>query len=443
MTNSPRRPGAGLTTPQGAALYIGALLGPSVLLLPGLAATLAGPASVLAWLGLLVVSGALAAVFTALGARLPGGAGVAGYVTAGLGPAAGRAVAWCFLAGVVCGAPVVCLIGGGYLAALCGGGRTATVVAAGALLATVLTLTAAGARAGTSVQLGLVGVLILLVVVAVLGSAPAARAEHWAPFAPHGAAAVGRAASVLMLSFVGWEAIAPLTGRLADPARQLPRVIGIAFVVTSAVYLGLASATVAVLGADAGGPVPLAGLLRVVLGPAGTVVAAVAAVALTLAATNAYLTGAAALAGELFPGRTGGTGGRPSAPVRLRRAVAVLGALLLGGAGTGLVDTAALVGLPTTLFIAVYLGATLAAARLLSGRVRALAALSAVAVAAVAAFCGWMLLVAALVAGLGALARPARAGVEGDVGGGVGAGVGGGVPGSAGTSRRAAERAVG
>ena len=44
-----------LTTARGAALYIGAILGPG-LLLPGLAAAEAGPASILAWLALLGVS---------------------------------------------------------------------------------------------------------------------------------------------------------------------------------------------------------------------------------------------------------------------------------------------------------------------------------------------------------------------------------------------------
>ena len=51
-----------------------------------------------------------------------------------------------------------------------------------------------------------------------------------------------------MLSFVGWEAVAPLTTRFRDPARQLPRVTGIAFGTTALLYLGLAVATVSSLG---------------------------------------------------------------------------------------------------------------------------------------------------------------------------------------------------
>ena len=400
MTTTPH-----LSTTRGAALYIGALLGPSLLLLPGLAAALAGPASILAWLGLLIVSGLLARVFTSLGTRIPAG-GVAAYAAAGLGARAGRATSWCFLAGVVCGAPVVCLIGGAYVGELLGGGRPVSVLAAAALLTAVIALTLGGARTTTTAQLLLVGVLVALVVVAIVGSAPSARMSNWAPFAPHGWASIGSAASVLALSFVGWEAIAPLTARLRDPGRQLPRVIGIAFAVTAVIYLALAGATVAVLGANAGSAVPLADLLQVAVGSAGPIIAAVAAVVLTLAATNAYLSGAAALVAELRTARAGGTAARASRGLQL--AIAVTGVLVLGGQASGLVSTAQLVAVPTTLFLTVYLGCTAAATRILAGRMRTIAAISCAAVLVVLSFSGWVLVIALAVVAAALYERPRK-----------------------------------
>ena len=73
-----------------------------------------------------------------------------------------------------------------------------------------------------------------------------------------------------MFSFVGWEAVAPLTTRFADPGRQLPRVVAIALAVTTALYLGLAIATIGVLGPRAATDVPLAGLLSHAIGAART-----------------------------------------------------------------------------------------------------------------------------------------------------------------------------
>jgi amino acid efflux transporter len=393
-----------LTTSRGAALYIGAILGPGLLLLPGLAAAEAGPASILAWLALLALSGLFAVVFSALGRHIPSAGGVMGYVTAGLGSRAGRATGWMFLAGVVGGAPIVCLIGASYVTDLAGGGQLARAAVAAGLLLTVLCLAARGLRASATAQLALVGLLTVVVVVAVAGSAGAARAGNWAPFAPHGWLPVGSAATTLMFSFVGWEAVAPLTTRFADPSRQLPRAVAIALAVTTALYLGLAVATISVLGPRAATDVPLAGLLSQAIGAAGRGTAAVAAIVLTLGATNAYISGAAAIAGQLAPAVPAGRGSAPM--LRLLAAIAAAGLLLITGYGLRVIGTTTLVAVPTALFLAVYLGAMAAAGRVLRGPARLAALPAALAVTVMLGFCGWALAVPAAVA----LAAGRRAG---------------------------------
>ncbi|HEU5029165.1 MAG TPA: APC family permease [Spirillospora sp.] len=410
-----------LSTVGATALYVGALLGPSLLLLPGLAARAAGPASLLAWVGLLVLSGLIAVVFSRLGTTVGSTSGVAGYAAAGLGSRAGRAAAWCFLGGVVTGAPVVCLIGGAYVAELLRAGDRTAFVAAGVLLAMVLAMRLAGARTGVRVQLALVGLLVALVVLAVAGAAPSARAGYWHPFAPHGWGSIARAASPLMLAFVGWEAAAPLTARLRDPRRQLPRVVGAAFAVTAVLYLALAAATVGVLGPRAGSSVPLAGLLEVAVGGSGRAIAAAGAVVLTLAATNAYLTGATAMASALAGtrrGRPAGTGRGQAAG--LVAAIAATGGLLLGLAGSGLVGTAQFVAVPTALFLVVYLACMAAAVRVLSGPVRVAAAVACVTVVQLLLFSGWAALLAAAVAVTAAATEGVRRSVLQECGGGGG-----------------------
>jgi amino acid efflux transporter len=384
----------GMTTSRAAALYIGALLGPSVLIVPGLAAAIAGPASIIDWVALLVLSGLLAWVFTALGRRVRDGGGIAAYARAGLGDRAGAAVGWSFLAGVVVGAPVVCQAGADYLAELFDLGRGAGSALAAVLLLAVLAVTLAGARASSAAQLGLVIVLMALVAVAVLGGAGHLRLHNWMPFAPHGPASVGPAATVLMLSFVGWEAIAPMTSRLRDPDRQLPRVILIAFVVTSAVYVALAVMTIGVLGPAADGAAPLADLLRVAIGPAGAVVAAVVAVALVLTAVNAYLTGAAALAEQLLPN---------SRPKILQLAVAVSGMAILAAIGAGWVSLTQLVAVPTAFFLTVYLFCTASAARILRGPVRVAGGAAGAVTVVILGFSGPALVVVAAVIAVAAL----------------------------------------
>src|SRR3954467_11303167 len=124
-----------LTTRSATAMYVGAVLGPGVLFLPALAARVAGPASILAWIGLLALSAPLAVTFAALGVRHPSAGGTAAYARAAFGRRAGTATGWWFLAGVAIGAPAVALIGGNYVAELLGTGRGGAVAAAAAMMA--------------------------------------------------------------------------------------------------------------------------------------------------------------------------------------------------------------------------------------------------------------------------------------------------------------------
>jgi amino acid efflux transporter len=191
-------------------------------------------------------------------------------------------------------------------------------------------------------------------------------------------------------------------------------VIGIALAVTSVLYLGLAIATVSVLGAGAGISAPLAALLRDAAGPAGTVAAAVAAVVLTLGAVNAYVTGAAEMAVELT--RSADTSGAPG-PVtrpapRFLAVIAVFGLALIALYGLGLASPAALVAIPTTLFLAVYLGCMTSAVRVLRGPARLAAVPATVIVAVVLGYCGLALLAPLAVIAAVCAARPVAAAVR-------------------------------
>ena len=377
-------------------MYVGAVLGPGVLLLPALAAEAAGPASVIAWAALLALSVPLATTFAALGVRQPEAGGTAAYARSAFGSRAGAVTGWWFLAGVVLGAPAVALIGGAYVADLLGAGRTGAVVAAAGMMAVVMGANAAGLRATARLQLALAGLLAALVLVAVVTALPESRAEHWTPFAPHGWAAVGTAASLLMLSFIGWEAVSHLAGELPDPARQLPRAIFAALGVVVVLYLGLAIATVGVLGTAAPSDVPLADLMGAGLGAPGRTATAVLAVLLTMGSMNAYVAGAAKLAGALAA-----EGSAPAAFARPRRAIALfalLGAVLLAPLAAGLLDVEALIRACSASFVAVYVVATAAGVRILSGGARRSAAIAFVAVTIVFSFSGVILLVPAVIA---------------------------------------------
>jgi amino acid efflux transporter len=385
---------------SGAALYVGAVLGPGVLLLPGLAASTAGPASALAWIGLVLLSVPLAATFAALGVRHPVAGGVAAYARIALGPVAGAATGWWFFASVVIGAPTVCLIGGLYVAELVHGGRWVEVASAAGMLAIVIVANRLGFRASISLQLGLTAALAAVLVIAVATALPSGASDAWAPFAPHGWLAVGTAANLLIFSFVGWEAGSSLVGEFGEPRRQLPRAMAIAFGAIAVLYLGLAAATISVLG-GASSPVPLADLMETGLGHGGRTATAIVAALLTTGCVNAYVAAATSLATALasdgsMPGwLLGPSGARTWRPLGV---IVVVSPVMLALLAVGLGDVGALVRAISACFVAVYLTGTAAGARLLDGKARRAAQLAFVLVLVVFAFSGVYMIVPAVIA---------------------------------------------
>jgi amino acid efflux transporter len=384
------QPAGRLGVVQGTAMYVGAVLGTGVIALPALAADAAGPASLLAWLALVVLSAPLAATFAALGARHPDAGGVSTYARLAFGDRSAAVVGWCFYLAVPPGSTAAALFGGAYVEAAVGGGTATTAVTAGALMAAVTVSNAFGVRVTGRVQFLLAGLLVTLLVVAVALSLPHAQTAHLRPFAPHGWLAIGPAAVLLVWSFAGWEAITHLAGEFRSPARDLPRATAAAVVVVGVLYLSVAFAVVAVLGPRAAtSPAPLGALMARGLGGNARPLAAAAAVLLTLGTMNAYYASAAKLGAAL--GRDGAlppwlTRGSTVGEVP-RRSLAVVAAL----SGTCLLTVTAvhvgprpLVLLTTGSFVTVYAVGVAAALKLLprrsNARATAVAALAAVAV---------------------------------------------------------------
>jgi amino acid efflux transporter len=395
---------------RGAALYVGALIGPGLLLVPALAAQAAGAASIVAWGALLVLSAPLAIVFGALGVRHPVAGGVSAYVREGLGDAAAAVTGGWFVAAVLCGGPAVALIGGYYVADLTGSGTPVAAAVGLAMFGAVLGANAFGLRVSSTFQLALSSVLIVVIATAVGTALPSRGGHNWTPFAPHGWWAVGTAANILVWLFVGWEAVAQLAGDFRHPERDLPRAIALAFAVVTVLYAALAVATIAVT-SGTHSRVPLADLVSVGFGRAGRDATAVLAVALTMGTMNVYFAGSAKLIASLaqegaLPRWLAGDAHR-SVPRRPLLLLALAGVAFLAGLLAGVSSTSDLIRATSACFIGVYALALLSAIRILDGAVRAAAALTFALILVLGAFSSWYLALP-LAAGLGALALRAR-----------------------------------
>ncbi len=362
-----------MTTPsvglaQGSALYISAVLGTGILVLPALAVAAAGPGSILAVVAVLLLSVPLAGTFAALASRFPDAGGVATFVRLALGRTAARMAGYFFFFGVCVGTPVVATLGASYVVGVVGGPRWAVVLVAVAILVPPFASNAFGVRVSGRVQLALTGMLMTIVVAVVVLAAPAARAENFTPFLPHGWGGVGAAISLFVWAFAGWEAVTHIAGEFRDPRRTIPRATAIAIAAVGLAYLALQLVTVAVLGDSASGGAPLLALVRGTT--LGSVVVAVIAAIVALGVLNAYLGAFAKLGASLgrdgdlpsWMARGAESGGIP------RRSLLVVGALaavyLAALVATGL-DLTPFILIHTSCMVAVYALGMAAAVRLL------------------------------------------------------------------------------
>ncbi len=287
---APQRHGGTLGLGQGTALYIGSVLGTGILVLPGLAASAAGPASIIAVAAVLVLSIPLAGTFAALAARYPDAGGVASFVRRALGGTAARMTGYWFYFGVCVGAPVLAILGGEYVVAVLGVDRAAVPVIGFAVFVPPFIANWFGVRVAGWVQFALTGLLLTVVVGVVAVTFPAVDASNFEPFLPNGWAGVGLAISLFVWAFAGWEVGTHIAGEFKNPRRTIPLATGIAIVVVGAGYLALQAVTVAVLGDRAGdGQAPLVDLVETTLPGVGPVFVAIIAAIVTFGVMNAYL----------------------------------------------------------------------------------------------------------------------------------------------------------
>jgi len=289
---------------RASALYIAAVLGTGMLVLPALAAQKAGPASIVAVLAVLFLSVPLAGTFAALASRFPDAGGVATFVRLALGETAARMAGYWFFFGVCVGAPVVGILGGSYIVSLFGGDRIMVLVVAMLVLVPPFVSNVFGIRVTGAAQLVLTALLVLIVVVVVAASAPAVRPENFEPFLPHGVLGIGAAISLFVWAFAGWEAVTHIAAEFKNPRRTIPIATAIAIAAVGIAYLALQIVTVGVLGENAAdSDTPLVALVAGSLPGAGPAFVAVIATVVTVGVLNTYLGAFAKLGASL--GRDG------------------------------------------------------------------------------------------------------------------------------------------
>ena len=281
-----------MTMRYAVALYMSSVLGSGVLVLPGLAAQIAGPASLVAWVALSIISYPLAYTFASLSARRPESGGVYSFARESLGPGAANAVGWLFILWYVTGAPVVTVIAASYLAYALPLTRTEIFLIAGLLTLGAFLVNYRGIVVSSRVQLAVIVAIVGLLITAVFASAPSVNPANFTPFFPNGYIPIGVGAALIFWSYLGYENVSNVAEEFKNPEKGFHRSILFSVIVIGLLYISVAVATVGTRAYAAGGSVaPFAVMLSNALGIYGAVGTAILAVIIIFGTMNAYTTG--------------------------------------------------------------------------------------------------------------------------------------------------------
>lgn len=335
--NPPPTPGPAaleraLRLPGAIVTGLGSILGTGVFVGLAIATGVAGAAVIpaVALAALLATANGLSSA--RLAAAHPVAGGTYAYGRRYLHPTAGFAAGWLFLLAKSASAATAALGLAGYLLDALGAepGAAIVPVALGAVALVVLLVLAGVRRTSAANALLLVlsiGALVLFVVVAL----PAGRVEGatrlaaaWPPESP---AALAHATALVFVAYTGYGRIATLGEEVIEPARTIPRAVIATLAVSALLYLLVATAAIAAVGAPAfaaaadQGTAPLESIARAIGHPRVAGIVAVGAIAAMAGVLLNLLLGLSRVAfamgrdGELPRGLGRLAGARRSTPI--------------------------------------------------------------------------------------------------------------------------------
>lgn len=229
---------------QGAAMTIGAVLGSGILVLPAITADMAGPASLISWALMGILSLPMIIVIGLMSSRFPDSGGLATYVRQAFGAAASQITGLLMLTAMPFGMPVTALIGANYLGNIFEWSQSTVHIAACLLIFTALALNYRGIELSSKAQVAVVSSILFILLFAVFSALPNIKLSAFEPLLPHGWLPVAENMVMIFFAFMGWEMIGNLAEEFKNPGRDLPLSLAVSVIVINFIYLAVVFAIV-------------------------------------------------------------------------------------------------------------------------------------------------------------------------------------------------------
>lgn len=393
-----------ITWLQGTALTIGAVLGSGILVLPAIAAEMAGPASLLSWLLMGLFSLPMVITIGLMSSQYPDAGGMASYARYSFGQRIEHLTGLLILSAMPFGMPLTALVGAHYLGSAFGWSSGEIHTAAAGLLLVAIALNYRGIELSGRSQIVVVSTILFILSFAVISAASKISTSAFVPLLPHGWLPAGQTMTLLFFAFMGWEMIGHLAEEFKNPVRDIPFSLGIAFLFINALYLAVAVIIVGTEVYKAGNPVTaMVTLVSYRWGDLAGYLVGILGFIVCYCPVHTFIAGFSRLVysqarGGHFPQALGRLHPRFQTPHIALLMFVPLFLIILILSHLFAWDLKPLIGVPSTTFLVVYMIGMISAARVLLNKVGKISAwLSAVLSCSVFIFAGWYIVFPVLV----------------------------------------------
>jgi amino acid efflux transporter len=281
-----------ITLRHAIALYVSSVLGSGILVLPGLSAQVAGPASLIAWIALSVASYPFAFTFGSLSARNPESGGIYSFAKESFGSHISSITAWLIALWYIAGAPAATLIAASYISFAFPISRIGLYIFSSLIIFLAFLINYRGIKFSSNIQLVVVVSIVILLAGAIIISAGRVHAVNFHPFFPKGILPIGTVAALIFWSYLGYENVSNVAEEFKNPERDFNRSIVGSVVMIGLLYIAMAIVTIGTQAYKAGSSVaPFAAIFSNLFGQYGAVATSLIAVFIIFGTVNVYTAG--------------------------------------------------------------------------------------------------------------------------------------------------------
>jgi amino acid efflux transporter len=393
---------------KGSALTIGAVLGSGILALPAIAAEMAGPASILSWLLMGLFSIPTVIVIGMMSSKFPNAGGMADYVRRAFGTFWGRITGVLILSAMPFGMSITAIIGANYLGSAFSWSSSTIHIAASLLIIVAVILNCIGVELSGRVQLVVISIILIILIFTVGSSMPHVRISAFYPFVSNGWVPVGQAMNLLFFAFMGWEMIGHLAEEFYNPHKDIPLSLCVGFLLINILYFSIAFVTIGSSVYKTGNPTTaMIDLIAYTWGTNSGIIVAFLGFIICYCTVHTFIAGfsrlvyAEAREGN-FPASFGKLHPRYKSPYVALLSFIPLFIIILLLSWRLSWELKALLSIPSTTFLMVYIISMMASAKVLSTKIGKISAfVSAFLFSIVLLFAGWSVMYPLMVIAIG------------------------------------------